>query len=275
MAAPATPPRADQIVRRYLWSRRQRDRLARGLGAAFDGLWLGLLDRDRLHQLDERFYDDRLERVEGHAARYDDDAYNARGLFDWEDAAVQEHFPAGGEIVVTGAGGGREVLALLERGFDAIGYEPNRRFASAGADLLGRRGHPDRLRPSERDHFPADVERCDGIVVGWGSYMLIAGRECRIEFLRAARRCLSDGDPILLSFFAHAERPRYFAVVAGVANAVRRLRRRPQIELGDTIAGNFLHCFVPAEIEAELAAGGFDLVALELSPYAHAVGRAV
>lgn len=274
MAAPTTSQRADRLVRRYLWSRRQRDRLARGLGAAFDGLWLGLLDRDRLHLLDERFYDERRERVDGGLHSYDDDAYNARGLFDWEDAALRSHFPPGVRLAVTGAGGGREVLALLERGFDAIGYEPNGRLAAAGADLLSRRGHPDRLHACERDVFPSEVASCDGVVVGWGSYMLIAGRERRIQFLRGARRCLADGDPILLSFFVHAQRPRYYEVVAGVASAVRRLRGREPVEPGDAIAGNFVHCFLPGEVEAELAAGGFRLADLRLSPYGHAVGRA-
>lgn len=275
MATSATSPRTDRTVRLYLWARRQRDRLAHGLGAAFDGIWLGLLDRDRLHQLDERFYDERVERVDGRAQRYDDDAYNARGLFDWEQAALRDHFRVGTRVVVTGAGGGREVLALLEHGFDATGFEPNRRLAGAGAAFLERRGHPGRLRPSVRDGFPAEVERCDGIVVGWGSYMLIAGRERRVEFLRAARRRLSPGDPILLSFFALGERPRYLAIVARVASVVRRLRRREPAELGDAIAGNFVHYFVPAEIEAELAAAGFQLAGLELSPYGHAVGYAI
>lgn len=274
MPASASPSRADRVVRRYLRARRRRDRVVRGLAAVFDGLWLGVLDRERLHRLDERFYDERVERVDGRAHRYDDDAYNARGLFDWEDAAVTAHLPAGGRIVVTGAGGGREVLALLERGFDATGYEPNRRLADAGADFLSRRGHPDRLRPSERDLFPEDVERCDGVVVGWGSYTLIAGRERRVELLRAARRRLSEGDPVLLSFFAHAERPRYLAVVARVANAVRRMRRREPVEPGDALAGNFTHHFTPAEVADELTAGGFELVDLRLSPYGHAVGRA-
>jgi hypothetical protein len=274
MGLSPTSQRGDPRVRRYLSARRERDRVVRGLGAAFDGLWLGLLDREQLHELDEAFYDERIERVDGHARRYDDDAYNARGLFDWEEAAVRGHFPAGARVVVTGAGGGREVLALLEQGFDAVGFEPHRRFAIAGADFLSRRGYHDRLRLSARDVFPDGVESCDGVVVGWGSYMLIAGRRRRVAFLRAARQRLRAGDPILLSFFAHSARPRYFTVVAGIANAVRSVRRREAVEVGDAIGGNFLHCFTRAEIEDELAAGGFELVDFRFSPYGHAVGRA-
>lgn len=263
------------MVRSYRSSRRLWERIARAFGAVFDGVWLGLLSRAQLHELDERFYDGRVERVDGQAERYDDDTYNSRGLFDWEDAAVRSHFPAGVRLVVTGAGGGREVIALLEQGFDAVGYEPNWRLAAAGADFLSRRGHPGRLLPVKRDVFPSEVESCDGVVVGWGSYMLIAGRERRIAFLRAARRRLGEADPILLSFFAYSERPRYFAVVAAIANAVRHVRRQDPVEVGDAIAGNFLHCFTRAEIEAELAASGFRLVDFQLSPYGHAIGRAV
>ncbi len=274
MALSPTPARGDQLVRRYLATRRERDRIARGIGAVFDGLWLGLLDGEQLHALDERFYDERIEHIDGAAQRYDDDAYNARGLFDWEEAAVRNHFAAGARVVVTGAGGGREVLALLDQGFDAVGYEPNQRFATAGTDFLSRRGHQDRLRLSARDVFPGEIESCDCVVVGWGSYMLIAGRARRVAFLRAARQRLSEGDPILLSFFAHSARPRYFTVVAAVANAVRSVRRREAVELGDAIAGNFLHYFTRTEIEAELEAGGFSLVEFQLSPYGHAIARA-
>jgi len=274
MTESATSPQADRTVQLYRRARRSRDRLARISGAVFDGLWLGLLSRPQMHELDARFYDERIERVDGQAFRYDDDAYNSRGLSDWEEGAVSDHFPAGARVVVTGAGGGREVLALLERGYDVVGYEPHRGLAAAGADFLSRRGHPGRLRTCERDEFPGEVERCSGLVVGWGSYMLIAGRAQRIAFLRAARRRLSQDDPILLSFFAYRQRPRHFAVVAAVANAVRRLRREERVEVGDALAGNFLHCFTRSEIEAELAEGGFRLVDFRLSPYGHAVALA-
>lgn len=261
-------------VRTYIAARKARDRLFRALNACFDGFWLGLLSREDLHALDETFYETRRESVDGRLYTYLDEDYNSRGLAEWEEAVVEEHFSPGSRVIVTGAGGGREVLALLDRGFDAVGYEPNAGFVAAGGELLLRRGHGDRLRQSRRDAFPAEAGRCDAVIVGWGSYMLIAGRARRIEFLSQARSRLDEGDPILVSFFAIGRKPRYFELTAGIANVIRRLRRSEPVESGDTFVPNYAHYFTRDEIVDELRAGGFELVSFEAQPYAHAVGRA-
>lgn len=266
--------RGPRRVRAYLRSRRLRDRALRALNACFDGIWLGLLSREHLHLLDEAFYHDRREEIGGRSYAYTDEEYSSSGLADWETAAVEGHCRPGCRVVVTGAGSGREVLALLEMGFDALGYEPNPRFVAAGTELLERRGHEDRLRLCERDAFPAGADACDAVIVGWGSYMLIAGQSHRIEFLREARARLEDGDPILLSFFATRHKPRYFAIVVRIANVVRRVRGVEPAESGDTFVPNYAHYFTPQEVDEELRCGGFESVAFEAHPYAHAVGRA-
>jgi hypothetical protein len=261
-------------VRAYIAAREARDRLFRALNACFDGFWLGLLSREHLHLLDETFYDTRRENVDGTLYTYFDEEYNSRGLSEWEDAVVRAYFQPDSRVVVTGAGAGREVLALLDRGFDAVGYEPNGEFVAAGADFLRRRGHGDRLRVSARDVFPPDAGRCDAVVVGWGSYMLIAGRSRRIEFLRQARSRLDEGDPILVSFFAIGRKPGYFVLTARIGNLIRRLRGAEPVESGDTFVPNYAHYFTRDEIIDELRDGGFELVLYEPRPYAHAVGRA-
>lgn len=263
---------SDRLLRAYRAAtirRRQALNLANG---CFDGFWLGLLDPPRLARLDEQFYGEGRDREDGRSFSYRDEQHNLSGLRDWEAAAIDAHFPAGGRVVVTGAGGGREVIALLERGFDAIGYEPNGALVDAGTELLRRLGHDDdRLRRSERDAFPADAPACDAVVIGWGAYMLIPSRRRRLALLRAARAVLPDGAPILCSFFVRSPGTRYFDVVAGTANLVRRVRRAEPVEVGDTIGENFLHRFTRDEIESELAAGGFRPVLFAPLPYGHAV----
>jgi hypothetical protein len=235
--------------------------------AVSNGLWLGAMDRDALTLIDEIYYEGK--------SNYVDEAYNSSGLRDWEAAMVEAHFPESGRVVVTAAGGGREVLALLERGFDAVGYEPNEQLVSAGGAFLERRGHEDRLRVVDRDVFPPDAERCDAVVVGWGSYMLIPGRASRIDFLRAARRRLPEGGPILVSFYVRAPEVRSFLTIARVANVARRLRHLPPVDVGDALSPNYTHHFTRDEIASELEAAGFRIVVFEPQPYGHAVGRAV
>jgi hypothetical protein len=266
--------RAETILRAYARASDRRRRALNVLNACFDGFWLGLLDRDALDRLDERFYGAGHDELDGRAFSYRDEAHNRSGLHDWELAAIERHFPAGGRVIVTGAGGGREVLALLERGYDAVGHEPNGTLVAAGAALLRRLGHEGRLHVCGRDAFPGGAGRCDAVLVGWGSYMLIPGRDRRVAFLRAARAAVPAGAPLLCSFFVRPPDARYHAILAGTANVVRRLRRREPVEVGDTIAENFAHRFTRAEIERELALGGFRMLAYEPRPYGHAVAVA-
>jgi hypothetical protein len=260
----------------YTAALRRKGRLFAIANALFDGFWLGMLDRESLARLDELHYDTRREQAGGGAAyRYDEDQWNVRGLFDWERAAIEEHFPSSGRIVVTGAGGGREVLALLKQGYDAVGYEPHPRLVRAGAALLERRGHGQRLFVSRRDAFPAEVGVCDAIIVGWGSYTMMPGRRQRIEFLRGARACLPVDGPILVSFYVREGGERYHSAVGRIANLLRRVRRSEPTEVGDALSPNFVHRFADGELTTELEAAGFLVHAYRRHPYGgHAVARA-
>jgi hypothetical protein len=266
--------RIENLVRAYRWADTRRRQLLTVVNGCFGGVWLGLLDRPALERLDELFYSHGRDVLDGRAFTYAADEHNLSGLRGWEETAIESHFPAGARVAVTGAGGGREVIALLERGFDAVGYEPNEALVAAGSELMRRLGKPDRLRACARHEFPADASPCDALVVGWGSYMLIPGRSRRIAFLRAARRALPEGAPMLCSFFVRRPRDPYFAMVVATANVFRRLRRTEGAELGDAIGHNFVHSFTRAEIESELAQGGFRMVAFAAAPYGNAVAVA-
>jgi hypothetical protein len=252
-----------------------RTRLLGSVNAVFDGLWLGLLSREDWARFDESFYDTRREPVGNKQFRYDEEEWNLTGLQPWEATAIEDHFPTGSRVLVTGAGGGREVLALLERGFDAVGYEPHPKLVAAGSELLERRGYPARLLVSDRDKFPVVTDVFDAVLVGWGSYTLIAGRVRRIEFLRAARACLPDDAPIMLSFFERTSggSPR-LATMSKVANAVRRMRGLEPVELGDALSPNLVHHFSRDEIASELDAAGFRIKLYESDPYPHAIATA-
>jgi SAM-dependent methyltransferase len=241
--------------------------------ALVNGIWLGLLSDAGLRALDERYYDGETT--------YRTDAWNERGLFDWERELVDEHFAAGGRIAVPACGGGREVLALLGAGYDATGYESHPGLAAYGNGFLAEREYPDRVRAVDRDSFPEAVGACDGVVVGWQAFSLLHGHERRVAFLAGARRSLAGDGPVLLSFFSRDGDSRELRWTAGIAGAIPRPGRWPPVELGDTLAPNRVHVFSRAEIEAELAAAGFALAeyrtlgrADENTTYAAAVGRA-
>lgn len=266
--------RDQRLIRLYGRSLRRQEQVIRGLSALLQGFWLGVFDREAFAQFDELYYRGRREPLEGGTVTYADDKWNISGLAPWEEELVDSWFGSARGIVVTGAGGGREVLALLERGFDVVGYEPHPTLVEAGSRLLESRGHPGRLRFAQRDRFPPDAEPCDAVLVGWGSYMLIPGRARRIAFLRDARIALSTGAPIVLSFFTRESGSRLALVSTAFANVLRRLRAAERVDPGDGLAPNYTHWFTREEIDRELAEAGFELVHFSEQPYGHAVGRA-
>jgi hypothetical protein len=245
-------PARQPLVSAALASARIPRALERGSRGVVAGLWLGVLSDDDLRALDERYYDS--EPV------YRTPEWNERGLFPWEQAFVDGHLERGGRVVVLACGGGREVLALLRDGFDAIGYEPHRALAAYADGLLASHGHPGRVHEAPRGALAPGTPASDGAIVGWGAYSLVCGRAARVRLLADVRARLASGAPVLLSFFQTLRHGRELRTTRGIANALRRARGRAPLELGDTLAPNLVHVFTRERLADEVAAAGLELV---------------
>jgi hypothetical protein len=255
----------DRVTRWYFRSDRLTNAALRGLRGCFEGIWLGVLSHERLARVDEVYYD--------RAGMYVTDSYNRSGLWAWEQAAVDTYFGGVRKIIVTSAGGGREVLALAKAGYEVVGFEPHEDLVRFGSRLLRADGLAAELRPSLRDHWPTGVDDAEGGIVGWGGYMLIAGRNRRVAFLREASEQLPEGAPLLLSFFTRESGNLRFRMAARVGNPLRRLFRRDPLTVGDALVPNLVHFFTRAEVASELAEAGFELVDFGTEDYGWAVGR--
>lgn len=263
------------MLRLYHAARYYRGRWRSGMDGLLDGALLGVMDREDLAEIDRRYYTTARETVGGEQPKYTDEKHIRSGLSGWERAVITETFPPGARVLVTAAGAGREILGLLEAGFDPVGYEPHEDLVTAGRAVLAAEGLPfDRLRLSARDRFPDHSEPCDAVIIGWGSFSLVPGRDRRNELLRAARAPLKSGSPMLVSFGLRGN-TRYFPVAYHTASMLRRLRCAEPAELGDALAPNFVHFFTLEEVNAELAAAGFSCERSSAAPYPHAVARAM
>lgn len=253
----------DRIVLLFYRSERLCSGVLQFFRGCFEGVWLGLLSRERLSRIDEFYY--------RRHQQYSAENYNRQGFFGWERAAIEKHFTDVRRIAVTSAGGGREVVALLAAGYEAIGFEPNAELAESGNNVLAADGG--QILPCEFDTWPPEAVGFDAAVVGWSGYMLIHGRATRVAFLRAAAAQLPPGAPILLSFVVrYGPRMRFYAVAA-VGNVFRRMQRRERIDVGDGFAPMLVHFFTKDELRAELADGGFELVDYGTRDYGWAVAR--
>jgi hypothetical protein len=250
----------------YLWARRVLTQ-AKALGQAmFDGFSLGIMSRRALNAVDDYYY---------HAAQqYRDESYNRSGLKDWEKLEVERFFGTCHRLMVVGAGGGREVLALLDLGFDVDGFECNPELAQCANSLLRKDDRPVVVGVVPRDDCPNTGGAYDGLIVGWGAYMLIQGSKRRTALLRQMRVQARPNAPLLVSFFCRPEGQRTFRIVAGIGTVLRRLLGRELVELGDGLAPNYVHYFTLDELRREFDAAGFRLVHYSTHPYGHAVGIA-
>jgi hypothetical protein len=247
-------------------------RLQRLINALFVGFWLGVLDRQELHLIDQIFYDGKTHYED---KDYLGQNYNLRGLWDWEDKVIGQYFQNMTNLMLIGAGGGREVIALHRLGYEVDGFECNQTLVETANRLLKEQNIDATISKVDRDKCPNSQKIYDGLIVGWGSYMLIQGREHRIALLKTMRALVSLNAPILISFFCCSQVTKHNQMIATFGNFFRRILHRDPIEAGDVLLPwCYVHYFLKEEIELELNQAGFELVYFSDQDYGHAVGLA-
>src|SRR5262249_4382439 len=132
-------------------------------------------------------------------------------LFPFEERVISRHFPTPPATVLVGAaGGGREALALANRGFEVVAFEPARPLASSLADVRG--GLPIEIFVGRYEGLPMvssltlspivfDLRSrapFAAAILGWGSFSHLRSDEHCIEALRQFGQ-LTRG-PILVSY---------------------------------------------------------------------------
>lgn len=230
------------------------------------GLWLGILSHSTSQDLNRLYYDD--------ARMYHSSDYNASGLFLWEQEIVKNAFEGLRDIVVIGAGAGREVAALSKMGMDCTGYECHEGLRKRGREILDSTGARGDILPMLPDHCPDFPRPPEGIIIGWGVYGLIRGRDTRIQLLRDLREAVRPQAPLMLSFYLQSG-PRWsYELAWRLGKSLGAFSRAPKVEFGDSIGPRYGHFFSLESLDEELRAGGWTLSTFEKNPYPHAVAIA-
>lgn len=263
-------------ARRYLLFSRWLDWIHPRPRAFCQAVWLGLLDADALNEITRFAYTG--------ASGFESEEFNLyAGLWPWEAEAIRKFFVDCRNILVAGAGGGREVIALSKLGFNVTAFDFSDDLTNACRRNTEKAGVTAPVFDAPPDRLPDGLDVYDGIVLGRGFYHHIPGRKRRTAFLRGCRAHLKPNAPLFLSdFFTRPPQSRGFRRIQSIANIVRRFRRHPErVELGDWLSLCMQHAFVEAEIVSELTEAGFQSELYAVSPFdqeshlAHAVGRAM
>jgi hypothetical protein len=236
----------------YLWLDRWLERLARLFNIIHEGFWLGWFDAEDMNAATVRSFE--------RSGTYNGPEHNRSGLFPWEREAIDRFFSPGSRILVAAAGGGREMIALHQLGFQVDGFDCAPSLVETGRRLLRDLHIPSNVMLCPPNDVPRELPPYDGLVVGWSALMHIPGTARRIAFIRKLRQCVRPGAPLLASFWVRMEASpdevRTFRLAARIRSL--RGRRAEPLESGDHLTGRgYHHCFTREELEAEFTASGF------------------
>ena len=258
----------DRKIAIFAATRRTVERGTDFLYGLHSALWLGLLGRNEINQLTASSFSSSSDHPSEQSA-----AYNRSGLNAWERAALSDYFGGCRSVLVGGAGGGREVIALCRQSVQADGFECSPSLVRLAQKILQEERLGGKVVPAELDEVPADLGIYDGGIVGFGVYMHVVGRANRVRFLKDFAGHLSPGAPLLVSFLDRGD-GRQDRYLTAVARAIRRLRGlAEEVECGDMISDCFVHRFTEPEIAAELRDAGFELESFRPQPFAHAIAK--
>jgi hypothetical protein len=198
-----------------------------------------------------------------------------RGLFAWErELLASEDFPHTGRLLLGAAGAGRELVPLVDLGYEVVAFEPSDLVEEARAfaemqprATVVRASYADLVRAVRSREGPlAPVvagRRFDGIILGWGSISHVLDAGDRLTLFRALRE-LAPEAPVVASYI-------------GAPDASARFRRRLR-DLATRVGGappsgvmlradsGFTYVFTPQELELLALQAGYTATIHEAAP---------
>lgn len=211
--------------------------------------WLHVLGPDDLNDLTVASYNQ--------ATGFETPEHNLNGLWDWEERAFARLFGGATRVIVAGAGGGREMIALAKMGLDVFGFDASSDLVAACGEHLRGANVSAQCVFAAPGEVPAGPASFDALVIGRGVYHHIPGSARRVAFLAECAARVASGSPMFLGDFLTRPDRRSLNDVA--------LKR--SIERGDSISASFFHHFTNAEIVAELGRAGFAVDEVRDTPH--------
>lgn len=231
------------------------------------------------------------EHIYGVRDKYRADRTPQGELLEWEAELIARFVPpAPARVLVGGAGGGREALALAAAGHEVVAFDPAEPLAWSMGHVAGERGLPltayvgryqDLWSPrGAAERVPAlplatALGRFDAFLLGWGSLSHVLGVAERRRLFEVGHALLRR-DGCLITSFGHDEVPS--ATGAGLRARLRAALSARRAAQGRAPRDRFLadigvlHMFARGEIEALAADAGLEVA---YARYTHGFPHAV
>lgn len=212
--------------------------------------------------------------------------YFQEGFWAWEDALLEDpRVPRTGRVLLTAAGGGRELRVLLERGYEVFAFEPvstlfeGARSVALGANATVVQASYDDLvtraagKPGPLDGLGGRIDLC---ILGWGSFSHLTDLSAVVETLRALHT-LAPNAPVVVSF---SLRIKGTPEVKGGARKLRKGLRRalgavgakaPPPGLRFATPYGFFYEYSRDEFKGLCARAGYDFERFCETPHPHAL----
>jgi SAM-dependent methyltransferase len=192
-------------------------------------------------------------------------------LFPWEEETIGRFFPQPpAHVLVGGAGGGREALALVELGYRVTAFEPSPELAQALAtrarEVEGLTVFRARYEDLPRIEGISGRESSDlyalapidAVIAGWGSFSHLRTHELRVAALRSLAQ--TTHGPLLVSFLGlYDGRGEPESIVERLRRALPRRNGRAPGDVFSVYVG-FFHRTNEWEIEALARAADLEIV---------------
>lgn len=264
-------------VRAFLWLDAAIQRAVNLQDSVRDELFLAWVPPDERMTLTTTLYsrEDSYMPGRGHVER---------GLFPAEEYALRARPLAPGSRILLGAAGtGRELVTLVERGYEVVAFDPCASFAKAARSIAPHvrfvdASYGDMVRAVEERSGPLaflnDEPPIDAILFGWGSLSHVLPHKERVRLLSAMRQ-IAPQAPIFASFLFRPETTNFTRGRA--RNALKRvftaLGAPNSSEKGDHFSPyiGFFSALGRDEIDQLAAESGYEILHFDAGADAYAV----
>jgi hypothetical protein len=287
MQNPRVSYRVPLWVRAFLAADRLATRVANVREGLRDELFLALIPPSERADLTAALYAEQTTYLPG-GHRFQ------TGLFGWEKRVLDSAlFPKSGRVLLGASGAGRELTALLDRGFSGIvAFDPcdafveaARRVASNSPDRASRAtvvraSYADLTRAADAAAGPLAFllsgPPIDAVILGWGSLSHVLPSSERLALFKALRS-IAPRAPVLVSFALQPDSAPLSGSKGRVRDGLRRLFAAAGApgpsEAGDHFYpdGGFFSNLGSDEIDRIARFAGYSIGLFEEGPYPHAV----